>query len=254
MLLLLSPSKKLDFDHAPLLKLHSQPEMLKESLVLIKELQKYTPKKIAKLMDLSDKLAELNTHRYQQFQTPFTLENARQALTAFKGDVYAPMKVESYSKADFEFAQEHVRVLSGLYGLLKPLDLIQPYRLEMGTALPTKRGKNLYDFWGTAITDAINKALKAHKNRQIINLASVEYFQAVKPELLSAPLLNIVFKEKHKGALKIIGLFAKKARGMMADFIIKNRVDSTKEIQNFAAGGYRFEKSLSNSQDWVFIR
>ena len=254
MILLLSPSKTLDFTTASPVETYSQPEMLKESAILIKELCTYSPKKIAKLMGISDKLAQLNADRYQAFKTPFTPANAKQALAAFKGDVYAPMNIASYSKADFDFAQDHVRILSGLYGLLKPLDLIQPYRLEMGTTLPNKRGKNLYDFWGKSITDAVNNTIENHKNKIVINLASVEYFHSIKPNTLQAPLLNITFKEKHKGGLKIIGLFAKKARGMMADFVIKNRIDAVKDIMQFNQSGYSFEKSLSDEQEWVFVR
>ena len=254
MLTLLSPSKTLDFDTPLSTKAHSQPEMLKEAALLIKALRQYTPKKLGSLMGISDKLAQLNYERYQNFSTPFTPDNAKAALLAFKGDVYEPMEAESYSKTDFDFAQNHLRILSGLYGLLKPLDLIQPYRLEMGTNLPNPRGKNLYEFWGSSITDTLNKSIKPHKNKWVINLASMEYFQSIKPELLTANLLTIQFKDKHKGSLKIIGLFAKKARGMMANFIIKNQFDSPKDLQSFYENGYRFEKALSNDTEWVFVR
>ena len=205
-------------------------------------------------MDLSDKLAHLNYDRYQTFSTPFTPDNARQALLAFKGDVYAPMEVASYTKKQFEFAQAHLRILSGLYGLLKPLDLMQPYRLEMGTSLPNSRGKNLYEFWEKRIAKAINNDLKNHKNKIVINLASVEYFHSVKPELLDGTLLTIAFKEKHKGGLKVIGLFAKKARGMMANFIIKNGIYDSAELKGFTQDGYSYQRTLSNEQEWVFTR
>jgi cytoplasmic iron level regulating protein YaaA (DUF328/UPF0246 family) len=254
MIVLLSPSKTLDFESKPLTKSFTQPVMLKDSELLINELRKYSPEKLAKLMDLSDKLAHLNYDRYQVFNTPFSLDNARQALLAFKGDVYDPLALESYSKADFDFAQHHIRILSGLYGLLRPLDLMQPYRLEMGTTLNNKRGKNLYKFWGKTITDEINKSLKADKNKMVINLASVEYFHSVQPESLEAPLLNIVFKEKQKGGLKIIGLFAKKARGMMTNFIIKNHIDKPESLKDFDEEGYVFQPSLSNSSQWLFTR
>ncbi len=256
MIVLLSPSKTLDYDTLAVTKLHSQPDMLNDSLLLIKTLKKYSPAKIATLMDLSDKLAHLNYDRYQTFSAPFTPDNARQALLAFKGDVYAPMEVASYTKKQFEFAQAHLRILSGLYGLLKPLDLMQPYRLEMGTSLPNPRGKDLYKFWGNRITKAINNTIKDHKIKTVINLASVEYFHSVKPELLDGKLLTIAFKEKEKqkSGLKVIGLFAKKARGMMANFIIKNGIDDSAELKAFTQDGYSYQRTLSNEQEWVFTR
>lgn len=254
MIVLLSPSKTLDFESPLYTNVSTQPEMLEDSLLLIKELRKYSPEKIASLMDISDKLAHLNYSRYQSFELPFTPQNARAALLAFKGDVYEPLALESYNKADFTFAQKHVRILSGLYGLLKPLDLMQPYRLEMGTSLKNARGKDLYGFWGERITDAINQSLKNVKNKMVINLASVEYFHAVKPDKLNGALLTIAFKERQKGALKVIGLFAKKARGMMTNYMIKHKIEKPEGLKDFREEGYVFEKTLSNDGQWVFAR
>lgn len=254
MLTLLSPSKTLNFDDDSNVSSHTIPPMLDQSMLLVKELRKYSARKLGKLMDISDKLAELNARRYEQFDPAFTPANAKQALMAFKGDVYAPMEVATYSMDDFDFAQKHLRILSGLYGLLRPLDLIQPYRLEMSTTLKNPRGKDLYSFWGTRIATALNETLKTHKHKYVINLASVEYFRSVKPELLTGKLLTIHFKERQKGQLKIIGLFAKKARGMMADYIIRQRIDQPEALKEFKTGGYHFEKSLSGEKEWIFVR
>ena len=254
MMLVLSPSKTLDFESKLRIATHTVPDMFRDSEMLIRELRTYPQKKLSALMGISDKLAALNMQRYRDFTTPFTPANARQAILAFKGDVYEPIEVESYSRDDFAFTQKHVRILSGLYGLLRPLDLIQPYRLEMGTRLTNPRGKDLYGFWGERITQALNGELTSHKSKILLNLASEEYFAAVKPAKLSGELINIVFKENQKGKLRIIGLFAKKARGMMANYIIKNQIDNVKSLKDFQGGGYRFEPSLSSASDQVFVR
>lgn len=254
MIIVLSPSKTLDFDSRPNIAMHTVPEFLGESVKLIKELKNYSVDEISNLMDISDKLATLNAKRYKSFKTPFTPENAKPALMAFKGDVYGPIEVELFHLKDFEFAQKHLRILSGLYGVLKPLDLIQPYRLEMGIRLPNSRGKDLYAFWGERITQALNRALEADKNKLLINLASEEYFKAVKPASLEGECIHMVFKDNQKGKLKIIGLFAKKARGMMANFIIKNQIINKNDLKKFTEGGYRFEPGLSDAGSWVFIR
>ena len=254
MILVLSPSKTLDFDSKPRIATHTIPQFLDDSSLLIKELKTYSPAKLSKLMGISDKLAALNVSRYEQFATPFTPANAKQALLAFKGDVYTPMEVDAYTKADLAFAQKHLRILSGLYGVLKPLDLIQPYRLEMGTNLKNTRGKNLYTFWGERITDALNQAMVVSKSTALINLASEEYFGAVIPPKLNKKLINIVFKENQKGKLKIIGIFAKKARGIMANYVIKSHVVDQEQLKDFQEGGYRFDASLSDAGHWVFVR
>lgn len=254
MLLLLSPSKTLDFESEVSTSTYTLPEFLPESVKLIKILRDYSPAKLSRLMDISDKLAALNVSRYQDFSTPFTPANARQAIFAFKGDVYAPIEVESFQAKQLDYAQKHVHILSGLYGVLRPLDLIQPYRLEMGIRLPNSRGKDLYTFWGERITKAVNQAASIHKGRCIVNLASEEYFSAVQPDRLDGKLIHIVFKERQKGALKIIGLFAKKARGMMVNFAIKNRISAVDKLQTFCEGGYAFDPALSDEQHWVFVR
>jgi len=254
MILVLSPSKTLDFETAQTLAPFTHPDMLLKSQALVAELKTYSTDRLADLMDISDKLASLNAQRYRNFQVPFTAENARQAFLAFKGDVYDGIEVEHYTPEDFAFAQEHVRILSGLYGLLRPLDLIQPYRLEMGTRLKTRFGKDLYDFWGDSITQALDHQLKQQKKKLLINLASNEYFKAVKPQALSCPVIDMVFKEKKKGEVKIVGLFAKKARGLMANYIIQNRIDEPRALKDFKAEGYRYAKSLSADDSYIFVR
>ncbi len=250
MIVLLSPSKTLDFETKPAIATHTQPQFLADSKKLIKELRRYSPAELSSLMEISDKLAQLNAGRYRAFKTPFTPANARQALLAFKGDVYEGLDVATYDKGDFTFAQNHIRILSGLYGLLRPLDLIQPYRLEMGISLPNPAGKDLYRFWNERITQAIN----AEKPKLVVNLASQEYFKSVRTELLAAPLLNVAFKENQKGTVKIVALFAKRARGAMASFIVRNRLSDKKEIKHFNEGGYRFDPALSGSDSYVFVR
>jgi uncharacterized protein len=254
MILVLSPSKTLDFESPLPTADYTLPDMMLESQLLIEELKSLTVEKLIQLMDISGKLAVLNAQRYKQFHTPFTPANARPALIAFKGDVYEGMSVSEYSKEDFAYTQAHVRILSGLYGLLKPLDLIQPYRLEMGTKLKTPRGKDLYAFWGTRITHALNQALDQQKNPVLINLASQEYFKAVKPASLKGPVITITFKEKHGRMFKVVGLLAKRARGLMADYIIKNRIGDVAGLKKFKTDGYRFTASLSSETELVFVR
>jgi cytoplasmic iron level regulating protein YaaA (DUF328/UPF0246 family) len=253
-MLVLSPSKTLDFDTMPPAVAHTQPEFLAESELLIKKLRGVSPAKLSTLMDISDKLAMLNVQRYQDFSTPFSPKNARQAVLAFKGDVYEGLDVGAYDKGDFAFAQKHVRILSGLYGLLRPLDLMQAYRLEMGTRLANPRGKDLYAFWGDRITLALGEAMAESKDRLLINLASEEYFKAVRPKKLDGELLHIVFKENQKGALKIISFFAKKARGLMASYIVHNRVLKKDGLKGFEEGGYRFNPKISSDNQWIFTR
>ena len=254
MIIVISPSKTLDFETKPRIATHTVPEFLGESQQLIKKLRTYSVDNLSKLMDISEKLSVLNWNRFRDFTAPFTPDNSRQALLAFKGDVYEPIEVELFHTKEFEFAQKHLRILSGMYGLLKPLDLIQPYRLEMGIRLPNPRGKDLYAIWGDRITEALNEAMAKDKSKLLVNLASEEYFKAVRPKKLEGECLNIVFKENQKGKLKIIGLFAKKARGMMVNFIIKNQIINKNDLKKFTEGGYRFEPGLSNSNSWVFVR
>ncbi len=254
MIIILSPSKTMDYTSKLLTKKHTIPEFLDGSVQLIKYLRDKTPAELMKLMDISNKLAALNFQRYQDFYTPFTTKNARQAILAFKGDVYEGIDIENYSESDFSFAQEHLRILSGLYGLLKPLDLIQPYRLEMGIKLANPRGKDLYEFWDDRITKSLNSALHKQKSPLLINLASQEYFKSVHEVKLDGELLNIIFKEGKGSDFKIIGLFAKAARGKMANFIIKNRTEKAADLRAFNDNGYKFNKKLSDSKNYVFTR
>ncbi len=254
MLITLSPSKGQDFTEAPLSKKQTKPADLKDSELLIKELKKIKSKELQQMMEVSENIATLNVGRYKTFTTPFTTKNAKQAIFAFKGDVYSGLNLELFSEDDYAYAQNHLRILSGLYGCLRPMDLIQPYRLEMKTKLKNERGENLYQFWGERITKSINKALKKQKEPILINLASNEYFKSVKPKLLEGQLLNINFKESKAGKTRVVAIFAKRARGMMADYIIRNRIEKSAEIKNFKLGGYKFDKTLSDDKQWTFER
>lgn len=254
MITLISPSKTQDFSDTTNFSDYTEPHFLNESARLIKELKKKSVKKIGDLMEVSEKIAELNYHRYQNFNIPFSPDNARQALLAFRGDVYTDIEIDSYSKKDFEFAQEHLRILSGLYGLLRPLDLIQPYRLEMKIKLKNSRGKNLYEFWGDRITKALNEALLKQKSQYVVNLASNEYFKAINPKNLKGKIITPVFKENHNGTYKIIAIYAKRARGMMSNFIIRNKIDAVEKLKTFQEAGYEYSEPMSTENEWAFIR
>lgn len=254
MLTLISPAKTLDFETQPSTTKSSTPESLKHSKELVDILKQESAAKLSKLMGISPKLAELNVERFKTWKTPFTCENSKQAILAFKGDVYLGLNAEKYSLRDFNFAQKHLRILSGLYGALKPLDLIQPYRLEMGTRLKTRHGKNLYQFWGDRITQCIQCELQSHKNKTLVNLASNEYFKSVNSKLLESPVVTPVFKDYSKGTYKVMSFFAKKARGTMTSYIINNRIDKPDQIKDFDVDGYRFDANYSSDQEWVFTR
>ncbi|MGB5276525.1 MAG: peroxide stress protein YaaA [Gammaproteobacteria bacterium] len=254
MLITLSPSKGQDFDSPSPSNTYSKPESLKDSELLIKELRKYKRQDIQQLMAVSENIAQLNAERFKSFKTPFTTKNAKQAIFAFKGDVYSGIEIEEYREADLHYAQDHLRILSGLYGCLRPLDLIQPYRLEMKTRLTNTRGENLYQFWGDSITDTLNKQLEKQKAPVLVNLASNEYFKSVKPKKLKGRLLNINFKETRDGKTRIVAIFAKRARGMMADYILRNRIEKPEQIKKFNQGGYRFSRELSDDKQWTFVR
>jgi cytoplasmic iron level regulating protein YaaA (DUF328/UPF0246 family) len=253
MILLISPSKTLDFNGQQNPN-HTLPEMLDKSLVLIDRLKKLTPVQVGELMGISEKLAQLNWQRYQDFTTPFDLGNSRQALLAFKGDVYSGLAAEYFNNNDLAFAQDHVRILSGLYGILRPLDLIQPYRLEMGTKFGADGLKNLYEFWGSRITEAINRDLQHEKQPLLINLASDEYFKVVQPKILNVPLLKISFKENKNGTYKVIGVHAKRARGLMVNYVVTNRLVARDDLQGFDSEGYEFKAGLSTDAELVFCR
>jgi cytoplasmic iron level regulating protein YaaA (DUF328/UPF0246 family) len=255
MLVLLSPSKTLDMTPVSVPLPVSEPELLHDCQELLVHLQALSAGDLASLMHVSVKLAALNHERYQQFAFPFTPTNAKPAFFAFKGDVYEPLPLECYTAQDVAYANQHVRILSGLYGLLRPLDLMQPYRLEMGTPLRTGRGKDLYAFWGDRITQAINRSMRDQPHRLVVNLASQEYFKAVRPAQLEGRLIHVQFlDQKGNGAPKVVGLYAKQARGMMTDFIIQNRIESVEGIQTFCRHGYQFNAALSTDHTLSFTR
>jgi len=252
MLILVSPAKTLDYESPLATSRFSQPRFTDQSQQLIDTLRDLSVQDVAELMKLSDKLASLNVARYQSWQPEHTPDNARPAVLAFKGDVYTGLDAESFSEDDFEFAQQHLRILSGLYGVLRPLDLLEPYRLEMGTRLKTAAGDNLYQFWDGRITEALNEELAG--NDVVINLASNEYFKAVQPKFLNARLITPVFKDFKNGQYKIISFYAKKARGLMSRYIIQNRIESPEAIQAFDLEGYYFSAEQSKGDTWVFLR
>lgn len=254
MLHLISPAKTLDFATPPKTAEFTQPQFLDHAQELITDLRQLTPPQVSRLMAISEKLGELNAQRFLEWQTPFTPRNAKQAVLAFKGDVYTGMEAEKFSKTNFTFAQQHLRILSGLYGLLRPLDLIQPYRLEMGTSFANARGKNLYHFWGDIITDQLNQELEAQKERVLVNLASNEYWSAVNAKKLHAEVITPVFKDCKNGQYKIISFFAKKARGMMSAYIIHNKLKKVEQIKGFDIAGYRYDERMSSPKEWVFLR
>jgi cytoplasmic iron level regulating protein YaaA (DUF328/UPF0246 family) len=254
MLITISPAKTLDYETPPITKTHTKPAFLKQTRSLIDNLRNYSAMDLAELMKLSMKLSQLNFDRYHSWKTPFTLKNAKQAALAMKGDVYSGLDAETLDEEGFNFAQKHLRILSGLYGILRPLDLMQPYRLEMGTRLPNEQGKDLYAFWGERITQAINKDLKAQGDDILINLASNEYFKSIKPKLVRGRIITPQFKEKKDGSYRMIGVFAKRARGLMSRYIIDNRLQEPETIQNFDWEGYCYNKRLSKEDQWVFTR
>ena len=255
MISLIAPAKTLDYESNLAIEDFSVSSHLKDSNLLIKELQNKSPDDLSILMGLSEKLSALNFERNMNWKSP-TKPSAvsRQAIYAFKGDVYMGLEANSLTKSEINYAQKHLGILSGLYGLLKPLDLIYPYRLEMGTKMQTKKGKNLYEFWGSKITDHLNTLLKSHKNKGVINLASVEYFSSINADELIGPCISPVFKDYKNGKYKIISFYAKKARGMMARYIIQNKVDSLEALKAFDAGGYKYSNKDSGEFSPVFLR
>lgn len=249
MITLISPAKTLDLSTTEL-PVHSQPDFQKETFELVRIMKRKSIVDIQNLMGISENLAVLNKQRFVDFQNRFEIENSKQALLAFKGDVYMQIDVDNFSNKDFEFAQDRLRILSGLYGLLKPLDLIQPYRLEMGIRLENKKGKNLYEFWGTRIAKAINAATKGET---LVNLASQEYFKAVDLKSLKPKVITPIFQEYRQGKYEIIGLFAKKARGMMVNHIIQNRINEPELLKTFNEGKYEWIGEEEGGI-WKFVR
>jgi len=254
MLTVISPAKTLDFDTPTVTDAFTQPVHLTQSRKLVRRMRQLSGQELSSLMKVSGNIADLNQQRFKQWKTPFKPENARQAIFAFKGDVYIGLDAYSMTTQNVDFAQEHLRILSGLYGVLRPLDLMQPYRLEMGTRIDTDVGNNLYQFWDARITKTLNQELKQSNANTLINLASNEYFKAIKPKLLKAEVITPVFKDYNKGSYQVIGFFAKKARGLMARYLIDNEIDNSAELMNFSAQGYAYNAAMSNSHEWVFTR
>ncbi|WP_295471343.1 peroxide stress protein YaaA [uncultured Pseudomonas sp.] len=254
MLMVISPAKTLDYETPPTTTRHTLPEYLDHSQELIAQLRELTPAQMGELMHLSDKLAGLNAARFGSWTPAFDLDNAKQALLAFKGDVYTGLDAETLDDAGLDYAQKHLRMLSGLYGLLRPLDLMQPYRLEMGTRLANARGKDLYAFWGTRISEWLNQALAEQGDDLLLNLASTEYFSAVRRSALKARVIDTEFKDFKNGQYKIISFYAKKARGMMARFVIDQRIDSPEALKRFDVQGYYYSAEQSSPDKLVFLR
>lgn len=254
MIVLLSPSKTLDIDTKLEVDNPSTPEFNQEAQALIDTLRKKSSHEIKELMNISDELTQLNVSRYKNFKKRHTEQNSNVAIKAFQGDVYVGLDVEQFDAEDIAFANEHVRILSGLYGVLRPLDRMQPYRLEMGTRLKTDSGDTLYDFWGDKLTEAINSALYGMKNKFIVNLASNEYWKAVKKKGLKAPVIDIDFREERDGTLKFISFNAKKARGTMTRYIVKQRIDTVEALKGFDLDGYRFVEEKSSEKKLLFIK
>ena len=254
MLTLISPAKTLDFETAPTTRRATQPEFIEQAASLVDDARKMAPQDIALLMGVSDAIADLNHHRFMNWSAPFSLDNAKQAVLAFKGDVYTGLEAETLSADELRFAQKHLRILSGLYGLLRPLDLMQPYRLEMGLKFANNGGDNLYQFWGEQLTDAVNRDLAKSETKVLVNLASNEYYKSIKPKALDADIITPVFKDLRGGKYKVISFFAKKARGQMARYIIEKGLNDPAGIKRFRKDGYRYNKDESAAREWVFTR
>jgi len=252
MLIVLSPAKSLDLETPPTTKLHTQPAFLDHSAQLIDHLREFTPAQLGELMELSDALSTLNVARYASW-TRDTAE-ARQAVMTFNGDVYDGLDARSMTGKQLDYTQSRIRILSGLYGMLKPLDLIHPHRLEMGTRLKTARGKSLYEFWGDTITDALNRSAEEQGAEVLVNLASEEYFKSVKPKKLAVPVITANFEDWKNGKYKVISFFAKRARGMMARYAAVKGITDPQKLKKFEVDGYAFEPSVSDERNWVFRR
>lgn len=254
MLAVISPAKTLDFEKNVEGFTFSQPQLTAYSQDLIDICKNFTPAELASLMSISDKLASLNVARFSQWQLEHTVQNAKQALFAFKGDVYTGLEAETLSNSEVEYAQHHLRMLSGLYGLLKPLDLMQPYRLEMGTKLVNPKGKDLYHFWGNIITEHLQNAIDEQGDNILLNLASDEYFNAVKKERLTAKIIKPIFLDEKNGKFKMISFYAKKARGMMVRYLLKTQSTEIEQLKAFNFGGYWFDEENSTESELVFKR
>ena len=254
MLTVLSPAKTLDFDTPPTTRRATQPEFLESAAALVEQAQLLSPDAIRSLMGVSDNIAELNHARFMNWTTPFDLDNAKQAVLAFKGDVYMGLQAQTLTSGQLAFAQRHLCLLSGLYGLLRPLDLIQPYRLEMGLKFANSGGANLYEFWGERITRALNARLRKSGTPVLVNLASNEYFKTVQPGQLEADIVSPVFKDLKGGKYKVVSFYAKKARGAMARYIIDSELNDAAGLQKFRGEGYRYDRAQSTARELVFTR
>ena len=254
MIVILNSSKTLDMRPPARKFKHSIPEFSTESTSLVKALRKLSAAELAKLMKVSEKLAVLNVDRYRNWQMRPNPANAKQALMAFKGDVFDAMNIDTYTAGAFDFSQQHLRILSGLYGILRPLDLIQPYRLEMATRLTAAGSKNLYAFWGDKLHQSLSDLLSREKSGILVNLASLEYFKAVKANRLKATVITPVFKEQQNSGFRVVAIYAKRARGRMCDFMIRNRIKRPEKLKSFNLDGYQFQAKLSSNTEWVFVR
>lgn len=254
MLIVISPAKTLDTETKSITEVYSQPLFQKEANVLIQNLRRMSPNRLSKLMKVSPKIANLNWTRFQEWGLPFTPQNSKQALLCFKGDVYNGLDAASLLPEEIDFAQKHLRTLSGLYGILRPLDLMQAYRLEMGIPLKSGKRKNLYEFWGNSITNTVNNTLAEGNMKYLINLASKEYYKAIREKEINAQIITPVFKEFKNGQYKFLSVFGKKARGLMARFIIQNKLSDPEQIKLFDLEGYYYNDNLSRDTEWVFTR
>ena len=254
MLTILSPAKTLEFDSPSRITQHSQPRFVSDAQQLVETLRNHSPQQLAGLMGINHKLAQLNHERFKRWEPRFDLDNAKQAIYAFRGDVYRGLDVDSLSDDALRFAQGHLAILSGLYGVLRPLDLMQPYRLEMGTKLPNQRGENLYQFWSHRITAALNEVLTAHETPVLVNLASQEYFSVLDTKQLAGETVTPVFKDWNSGRLRTVAIYAKVARGRMARWIVTNRVERPERLREFSDDGYRYSAEHSEPHRPVFVR
>ena len=254
MLFVISPAKSLDYDTPAPTDKATQPAFLDQSAELVERMRQFAPAQLGKLMKISDKLAALNVARFEEWSRPFNRKNAKACVFAFNGDVYDGLDAGSLDEDGIAYAQEHLRILSGLYGVLKPLDLMQAYRLEMGTRVDNAKGKNLYEFWGSTPTDALNKVLSDHTPPVLVNLASEEYFKVVKPAELKARIVTPVFEDWKNGQYKIISFHAKRARGLMVRYAIDREARNVDELKDFDVDGYQFDDGASDGDRWVFRR
>lgn len=254
MLAILSPSKTLKYDIRPQTKEFSQPQFLGEAEQLVETLREFSPRQLQNLMNINTKLADLNANRFMEWKRPFNLDNAQQALLVFKGEVFNGLKADTLTEDELIYAQDHLCILSGLYGMLRPLDLMQPYRLEMGTKLKNKKGEDLYEFWGDKITKAVSKAIEKSGSRILVNLASNEYFKSIDTKKLDAEIITPTFKDYKNGTYKFITVYGKNARGMMTRWIIKNRPKDAESLKHFEEDGYYYNDELSKGNRWVFTR